>query len=131
VEFTKLYKTFASGGPAALPERRFQCRDFVKSHRRWLRDESGGSDITYWRTELAGLSGHGRDFGDLAPSSHPGITVGTEKIIIPGPLCQDLRRLAEDYSIDLETTLLAVFQVLLHRYSGNDEVPVGVVVSGR
>ena len=131
MEFTQLYEAVAGGGSAALPEQRLQYREFVKSHRRWLRGGSGRSDITYWRTELAGLSGHGRDFGDQAPSGHPGVTVGVEKIIIPASLCKDLRRLAADHSVDLETTLLAVFQVLLHRYSGDDEVPVGVVISGR
>ncbi len=130
-EFAQLYEAFAGNNPAMLPEHRLQYRDFVRLHRRWLRNGAGGSDIAYWQTELAGLSRRFRNFGDQALSGHSQVTAGTEKIIIPASLYEDLRCLADKHSVDLETTLLAVFQVLLHRYSGDDEVSVGVVVAGR
>ena len=130
-EFARVYQALANGASTPPPQSGFQYRDFVKSHQGWLQDGLGKSDLAYWRTQLSGQLGQGKDFGDQAPSSPIGVTASAEKITIPTSLSQDLRRLAQVHNVDIETTLLVFFQLLLHRYSGDDEVPVGVVIPGR
>src|SRR5262249_24110334 len=52
-------------------------------------------------------------------------------ISIPGPLHAALRTLSEREGATLFMTLLTAFKVLLHRYTGQDDVVVGVPVAGR
>ena len=130
IEFMQLYEAFTKGESPSIAKPIFQYQDFVESYQLWLEEESGRSDITYWQTELSRQVGHCRNFGDQALSSYHGITVNTMKVIISAPLSTNLQSLATVYNVDLEIMLLAIFQMLLHRYIGDDEFGVGVTVSG-
>ncbi|ACK65882.1 amino acid adenylation domain protein [Rippkaea orientalis PCC 8801] len=93
-----------------------------------FQDRLRNKDIADWRTELAQNIEQSGNCGDRLLSNPSSIRVGVEKIIIPAPLSQELRYLAEAENVDLGIIFLGIFQVLLHRHTSDDEVPVGVMI---
>ena len=86
--------------------------------------------LPYWKRQLAGASGI-----DL-PTDHPRAAVQTfrganQKRWIEAPLLQQLRDLGQQHGVSLFSTLLAGLNVLLLRYSRQDDIVVGTRVSGR
>ena len=127
--FTELYEAFAARRSVVPLKAGPQQQAFLKSYRRWLKSGSAVSDIEYWRDELRATPGHFRDFGDQPSVVPRRLLVHSEKFVIGPSLCKNLRRLADNHHADLETILLTVFRVLLHRYSCGDEVPIAVCCS--
>ena len=56
---------------------------------------------------------------------------GLESIFLPGPLVTTLERIGDQQGVEMSTTLLGAYGVMLHRYSGDEEVEIGVVEDGR
>ncbi|EYF05472.1 Malonyl CoA-acyl carrier protein transacylase [Chondromyces apiculatus DSM 436] len=121
--------TLLSGGTLAPPA--FQYADFV----RWQAELLTGAEEerlwTYWSRRLAG------DLTPLAlPTDFPRPPVQTYEggsvfHALHPDLTRSLRMLASRHGATLHTTLLASFQVLLHRYTGQQRIIVGSVASGR
>ena len=116
----------ASGDPQPfeLPPLERTPADFARWHHRRVATE-GERLWEHWRDELAGEL----PALDL-PTDRPRPPVQTFRgsaVIrpLPAPLATGLRGLARQRGITLFTVLLAGFQTLLHRLSGQDEVIVG------
>jgi amino acid adenylation domain-containing protein len=129
-ELMTLYEAFAAGRPSPLPELPIQYPDFAVWQRQWLQGDVLASLVTYWRERLAGLE-------PLAlPTDRPRPAVrrfaGGQLFLDLGlPLSEDLRRLVRAEDTTLFITLLAAFQALLHRVSGQNDVTVGAFTAGR
>ncbi|MBE8520858.1 non-ribosomal peptide synthase/polyketide synthase [Amycolatopsis sp. H6(2020)] len=100
-----------------------------RDYSRWHQDRLAGlrdRQLAYWRTQLAGLEPL-----DL-PTDRPRPPVrATEGAIRRYELPSGLAALSHDTGATLFTTLTALVQVLLARYTGQDDVAVGTAVSGR
>ncbi|MGW3961742.1 non-ribosomal peptide synthase/polyketide synthase [Amycolatopsis sp. NPDC005003] len=119
-EFAALY---AGEKPAALD---IGYRDYSRWHRERLAGPLRERQLAYWRTQLAGLEPL-----DL-PTDRPRPPVrATEGAIRRYELPEGLAELSRDTGATLFTTLTALVQVLLARYTGQDDVAVGTAVSGR
>jgi len=126
------YQAISTGGPAPdLPPLPIQYADFAC----WQRDSTQGevleSELSYWKRTLDGLT----PLLDL-PTDHPRPATWSyrgagESVVLPLSLAEQLRRLSRQHGVTLFTTLLAAFQTLLHRYSGQEDIAVGISVAGR
>ena len=129
-ELTALYDAFAAGRPSPLPELPVQYADFALWQRERLQSEGPEASIEYWRRRLAGMP-------VLAmPTDRPRPAVQTfagarHCVALPPALSAALRRLARREGTSLFMTLLAAFEVLLHRYTGQDDLALGTVSAGR
>ena len=137
-ELTVLYPAFAAHQPAALPELPIQYADYAAWQRDWLRgegDHAAGSplqtQLAYWRRQLAGAPSL------LAlPTDHPRASVQTfhgasERLQLPSALSAALRALSQRSGATLFMTMLAAFETLLYRASGQDDILVGAPISTR
>ncbi|HET6376091.1 MAG TPA: condensation domain-containing protein, partial [Methylocella sp.] len=129
-ELDRAYRHLGTGlpfGPAAAPA----YADFVLWQQNYLRGELARIDWEYWRGEL------GRPLPILTlPADFPRPSIpdyrGASKDLRIGPgLTASLKALARRESVSLFALLLAAYEVLLHRLSGQSEVVVGVPTSGR
>ena len=115
----------------ALPQLSIQYADFAVWQRRWLEDEAIERQLNYWRRELADAP----TFLELPTDySRPAIRTwegGRVSARLPDELTESIRTLSRQENATLFTTLLAAFQTLLFRYSGQDDVVVGSPVAGR
>ncbi|NEO93190.1 MAG: AMP-binding protein, partial [Moorea sp. SIO3G5] len=131
-ELTRLYKAFCAGKPSPLPERQIQYADFAVWQRQWL--QSGAfleTLLDYWKKQLAGSP----PVLDL-PTDRPRPSVQTyrgskELFKVDLHLTQQLKALSQQSGTTLFTTLLAAFQTLLYRYSGQTDIVVGSPFANR
>ena len=130
-ELVACYEAALKGQGDPLPELPLQYGDFVM----WEKERLQGSVLTrqlaYWKKKL-----QGRLPVLELPTDHPrGIAqhpeCGTATVALPLELARKLRALSQQEGATLFMTLLAGFQCLLHRYTGEEDIVVGSVVRGR
>ncbi|HEV7505789.1 MAG TPA: condensation domain-containing protein, partial [Thermoanaerobaculia bacterium] len=129
-EVTELYGSFLRHEPSPLAELALQYADFAVWQRRQLQGEVLVRLLTYWRRQLADLKTL-----DL-PTDHPRPALQSFRgerraFAVSESLTQSLRELSRQQGVTLFMTLLAVYQMMLHRLSGQDDVVVGSPVANR
>ncbi|MFD0579127.1 amino acid adenylation domain-containing protein [Dactylosporangium darangshiense] len=115
---------------ADLPALPVQYADFAVWQRRWLSGEVLEGQLGFWREALAGAP-----VLELPTDRPRGPVRQTDgafvEFTIPAPVVEGLRRVARDAGVSMFMTLLGAFTVLLHRYSGQDDVVVGTPIANR
>ncbi len=130
-EIGLLYNAFAQGLPSPLPELPIQYADFAAWQRGWLAGDVLAQQIGYWKGALAGLP------PVLAlPTDRPRPPVQTfdgdyVTFSLPAALSKQVRSLCQREGVTLFMALLAAFQTLLHRYSGQADFAVGTPIANR
>ncbi len=130
-ETMALYDAFTSGRPSPLPELAIQYVDFAHWQRQRLQGEKLESLRTYWRGQLAGAPGVLR-----LPTDRPRPAIRTENgarrpVDLPASLVEGLKKLGSERDATLFMVLLAAFDVVLWRYTGQCDLNVGTVIAGR
>ena len=130
-ELEVLYESDLERRPLPLAPLAIQYADFAVWQREWLRGEVLERQLSYWRRQLEGRPA----FLELPiRRSRPpvqGFRGATETVSIPKGLARAVRMLGQQEEATLFVTLLAAFQILLQRHSGQDDVVVGSYVAGR
>ncbi len=129
-EFASLYTAFAQGQPSPLPELPIQYADFAEWQRSWLQGEVREKLLTYWKHQLNGLQPLELPTDRPRPAffnSH-GSCLAFE---LPVSLTQSLKALSRQEEVTLFMLLLAAFQIVLARYSGQDDIVVGSPIANR
>jgi len=130
-ELSALYEAFSNGAPSPLPELPIQYADFAHWQRQWLQGEVLAAHLAYWRQQLAGAP----PVLEL-PTDRPRPAVqtfrgATQLLALPKPLSQKLKALSQRWGVTLFMTLLAAFQTLLYRYTGQSDICVGTPIANR
>ncbi len=130
-ELKQLYTAALVGQSIALPRPAVEFGEFARRHREMLASEYGERHWQYWRRELDGEL----PVLDL-PTDKPRPKVQTYNgellvRVVGKALAQKVQQLAQRRGATLNMVLLAAYKLLLSRYSGQDEVLVGIPASGR
>jgi amino acid adenylation domain-containing protein len=130
-ELTSLYGAFAAGRPADLPELPVQYADYAVWQREEVEGEKAARQLEYWKRRLAGST----SVLDL-PADYPRPGVLTHRgarlaVALPPPLAAAVRRFSQSQRVTPFATLLTAFQILLHRYSGQDDLCIGTAIANR
>ncbi len=130
-EFVTLYKAFTLGQRSPLPDLPLQYADFACWQREWLQGEVLERQISYWKQRLAGSPP-----ALELPTDRPRPAVQTFRgALKPFRLSPELSKALEELSLregaTLFMTLLAAFQTLLYRYSGQEDIIVGSAIANR
>ena len=129
-ELGALYGAFSRNGPSPLPELPIQYADYALWQRQWLTGEVLEEQLSYWKDQLAELP-------DLKlPTDHPRPAVQTHRgarrsLALPQSLTQALKELSRQEGTTLFMVLLGALQVLLSRYSGQEDIAIGTPIAGR
>jgi amino acid adenylation domain-containing protein len=129
-EFLQLYPALWAGTPPDLQDLPIQYADFAVWQRARMDRGEFEADLAYWRRQLAGLPALALPT-DRPRRSRTGFEGAALHHALPGRLRADLQALAGAEGGTLFTALLAGFQALLHRYTGQDDLVVGVPAAGR
>lgn len=130
-ELGKLYQAEQHHSSAALPPLPLTYTDYTRWQAAWLAHTDAARLWPYWQQQLA---------GDLPvldlPTDHPRPSIQTYvgasltgKLSVE--LTQELKALGHRHGATLYMTLLAAFQVMLHRYTGQGDILVGSPTTGR
>lgn len=130
-ELSVLYEAFLERKPAILPPLPVQYVDYAAWQRKWLTEDVLENQLQYWRERLLPHPSPLQlptDRAHPAMQTFPGATVGFD---LGAERTAALRDLARRQDVTLFMLLLANFQVLLARYSGQSDIAVGVPVASR
>lgn len=129
-ELAACYTAFLEGRSPDLPSLPIQYTDFVSWQRHWLQGEVLARQLAYWQQQL-------QDLPVLhLPSDRPRPAVQTYQgatypLAISPTLTQALTTLSQQAGTSLFMTLLAAFQTLLYRYTGQEDVAIGSPIANR
>ena len=130
-EMAVLWEAISTGKPSPLPDLPVQYADFALWQRDWLQGEVLESQLAYWKQQLA----HSPPVLEL-PTDRPRPAAQTyrgvkQSLVLSKSLTEALKSLSQKEGATLFMTLLAAFQTLLHRYTGQDDIVVGSPIAGR
>ena len=120
-EFFSLYEAFAENRDLEL-EQPLPYRDYIQ----WLQQRDLSQDEVFWRQQLKG-------FTAPTPLAVPGPTsgdrvkrgVGAEEMLLPATFTSALQSFARDHELTLNTLIQGAWALLLHHYSGTEDVVFG------
>ncbi|OLF53003.1 non-ribosomal peptide synthase/polyketide synthase [Pseudomonas chlororaphis] len=130
-ELIQLYAGYRQGRAVSLPDLPIQYADYASWQRQWMDAGERERQLGYWLTQLGGEQPL-----LMLPLDHPRPAIQSYRgALFDIPLGDELRlglkQLAQREGATLFMLLLASFQVLLHRYSGQADIRVGVPTANR
>lgn len=130
-ELMTLYLAFLTQQPSPLTELSIQYPDYSHWQRQWLNEATLSSQLTYWKQKLA----HAPSLLDL-PLDKPRPKVqstrgGTVNLSFDSELTARIRTLCTEQAVTPFMFTLLVWKTLLHRFSGQNDIVVGVPTLGR
>jgi len=130
-ELNLLYKAYSESEEITLPELPIQYADFTLWQRSFLTEEILDQQLSYWKNQLTGIPPLLElPLDQLRPSVQT-FTGKTIKAVINPELTQKLKNLSKKSGSTLYMTLLAAFNILLYRYSGQSDLVVGSPIANR
>ena len=130
-EVSALYEAYAAGQESPLTELPIQYADYAVWQREWLQGEVLEEQLGYWRQQLAGAPAVlelPTDRVRPAQQSHRGASLSMQ---LGAELTAGLKQLSQREGVTLFMTLLASWQLLLARYSGQPDIVVGSPIANR
>jgi non-ribosomal peptide synthetase component F/acyl carrier protein len=130
-ELRKLYEAYGRGEESPLQELEMQYGEYALEQREALRGGKFQQHMEYWKGQLKGMPHVLELPTDYVRPARESFRGGTEQRILPSDLLEGLNAVGRGEKASLLMTLLAAFQVLLMRYSGQEDFGVGTVVANR
>ncbi|MGW0495850.1 amino acid adenylation domain-containing protein [Streptomyces sp. NPDC003007] len=130
-EFVTLYGIHRSGGTGGLPLPEIQFGDFAALQAEEFTDERIAAELAYWKEALDGVPTRLALPVDRPYPARPTFAGAQHHIDLSPELSEELKVFSERENASLFMVLLATFSVLLHRYSGQDDLVIGSAISGR
>ncbi|APF18146.1 amino acid adenylation domain protein [Caldithrix abyssi DSM 13497] len=130
-EVSAFYQALLQGKEAQLPPLPFQYSAYAKWQRQWLESEVLQKQLRFWQNQLSGapqLLKLPTDFPRPKVQSFKGSKTYLE---LPAELSAKIKAIANRHRTTPYVVLLSAFSILLHRYSGQDDLVIGTPVSGR
>ncbi len=130
-ELSQLYQSQKAGVEPSLPSLKHCYQDYVRWQKELLEGAKGEKLWNYWQEKLG---------GDLPvlnlPTDRPRSPVQTyngasSKFKLSDKLTEQLKHLAQREGVTSYVLLLAAFQILLYRYTAQEDILVGSPTSGR
>ena len=126
-----LYQTLAKGTEANLTPVEGSYHDFVIWEQELLAGEEGNQLLAYWLEQISGEVPHLRlplDRPRPPVQSYRGETVESH---LNTDLTRQVRALAKANRVNMATLFMAIFKVLLYRYTGQADILIGTPSAGR
>ncbi|NRD47314.1 non-ribosomal peptide synthetase/type I polyketide synthase, partial [Corallococcus exiguus] len=129
-EVAALYEAFSQGRPSPLPPLPVQYADYAVWQRQWLQGDVLQAQLEYWKQQLSGAAPL------ELPTDKPRPPVQSSNgaqvpVVLPAETSRQLKALSLQEGVTPFMLLLGSFQVLLSRYSGQEDVTVGSPIAGR
>lgn len=129
-ELSHSYAALTTDKPIPGLELHFQYKDYVMWQKEQLKGEVLEQQLAYWKEQL-------RDCPPLnLPTDHPrraeqSYQGETCSLTLPAELVRALHDVAREHDLTLYMVLLSAFAVLLHRYTGDEDIAIGTPIAGR
>jgi amino acid adenylation domain-containing protein len=127
----QVYTALAAGKPNPLPPLQIQYADYAVWQREWLSSDVLAQQLDYWKQQLADVN----PILEL-PTDRPRPAIQTytgaiHSIDLSPQLTTDLKALCQQQGTTLFMTLLAAFEILISRHSGQSDFIIAAPIAGR
>ena len=129
-ELQTLYEAYTRNEASPLPELQIQYADFAVWQREWLEAAELQKQLSYWKEQLAGVVPVELPLDNPRPAL-TSFRGEKQSLRLSPELSRDLQALARAEGATLFMVMLATFQVLLSRYSGQTDICVGTPIANR
>jgi amino acid adenylation domain-containing protein len=130
-EMSALYEAFCLGAASPLPELKVQYADYAAQERTWLQGEVLEKQLAFWRERLKGVPSVLELPLDHARPAKRSFAGSCEIFQFPLEKLNAVKGLARQEGATLFMALMALYQVLLSRYSGAEQIVVGTDLANR
>ena len=130
-ELVALYRAFAAGEASPLPELEVQYADYAAWQRRWMESDAARAQLDFWRGRLAGGAPVLELPADRRRPAMPSFRGAAPRFHLPQALYERLRAVGHTRGATLFMTMLAAFEAVLARWSGEEDLRVGTGMACR
>lgn len=130
-ELSSLYKAFSSGQASPLEPLPYQLGDYALWQQKSMEGHELEQRLEFWKHQLAGSLPVLQLPVAHARSASPGFGGAVHSLQLPRSLSVSLRKIGQQGRATLFMVILAAFNVLLHRYSGEEDILIGSNTAGR
>jgi amino acid adenylation domain-containing protein len=130
-EVSALYSSFLSGNPVALPALEIKHGDYAVWQERKLATESFAEDLAYWEETLRGAPACLELPTDRPRPPIMSYQGGRIRWKLSRELSEALRKTGRQEKTSLFTIFAAALNALLYRYSGGDDISLGIPLADR
>jgi amino acid adenylation domain-containing protein/thioester reductase-like protein len=130
-ELGALYDAYSRGQSSPLPELEIQYADFAIWQRRQLKGPVLQEQLRYWKDRLRGAPPQLHLPTDRPRPAMESFNGALCKFKLPAVLTEELKELAYRDGATLFMVALAAYQILLSRWSGQEDLVVGSSIAGR
>ena len=130
-ELAALYGAFSAGNPSPLRELPVQYVDFAHWQRQSLQGEVLEKQLSYWKKQLEGAPPLLELPTDRARPSMQSFRGARRTQVFSLQLMESIKSLCSQERVTLFAVLLAAFQTLLYRYTGQEDLVLGTPIAGR
>ncbi len=130
-ELTIFYNEIVAGTPVSLAPLSIQYGDYAAWQQKWLESDSFQSQLDYWLKQLSGtlpVLELPLDNPRPAVATHHG---GTQIHLLSADLVHAMRQLGQTQGATLFMVVLAAFEALLYRYTGQEDILIGTSIANR
>ena len=130
-ELCQLYSGFVSGKRTNLPAVDFQYIDYANWQRAWMSDEAVADELVYWKNKLLGAPQlHSMPVDKIRPAVQT-FECDFHIELIDSSTTFKINQYCQSKNVTLFMFLHTAFSIFLSRYSGVNDVVVGVPLAGR
>ncbi|HEX3528277.1 MAG TPA: amino acid adenylation domain-containing protein, partial [Thermoanaerobaculia bacterium] len=129
-ELGVLYEAFLDRHPSPMPELPLQYVDFACWQRQYLTGENRENHLAYWRQQLTGLPALQLPTDRPRPRFET-FRGGSRSTVLDQRLVEGMKAVGQSHDVTMFMTFLAIFEVLLLRYSGQSDIVVGSATAAR
>ncbi|WWF57342.1 condensation domain-containing protein [Pseudomonas trivialis] len=130
-EFIRFYDAHERNETPQLPALPIQYSDYALWQRRWLEAGEQARQLDYWQARLGDEHPVLELPTDRPRPAMPSYRGTRHNFAIDPALAAQLRRCAQTHNVTLFMLLLGAFNVLLHRYTGQGDIRIGVPIANR
>ena len=131
-ELAELYEAFSTGNPSPLSELPIQYADFSAWQRDWLQGNVLDQQLSYWKRKFSDELPNVELPTDRPRAAQKNVHQGRSlAFALSETLSESLKALSKQEGCTLFMTMFAAFNVLLSRYTGQDDTIVGTPVANR
>ena len=130
-ELALLYEAYLTGHEMKLPELPIQYSDYAEWQREFLNGPAFNEHLDYWQKQLEGSVPKLELPSDAPRAAACQNRGGMIHHIIPAETLEAIKALSRRENATLFMTLLAAFNILLHRYTRQEDILIGSPIAGR
>ena len=130
-EIGEIYDAFSQGRPSPYDELPIQYADFATWQQDWLGSDGFEDQLAYWKQHLGNELPALEIPTDFPRNKNRASFGSIESLLLPQPLSRAIRALCQREDVTQFMVFLSAFNVLLHRYSGQDNILIGSPTANR